>query len=148
MIGRARRNMAGWASQGRAIEVVSSKIQLITNAIVELAPLSGKATFMNKGLFYYDFHVVGGVGFATVKGAGSIEDSSGFSPMFGAGARVFFVPGIALTIDFRDYLVSMVEAGSAVELNKSASYVNNFTLMFGVDFMLPFDLPEASAKRH
>lgn len=134
---------AGWAAQDRAIEVTSSRIQLITNAIVELAPLSGKATILNKALFYYDFHVVGGIGFATVKGAGgSIEDSAGFSPMFGVGTRIFLLPGIALTLDFRDYLVSMVEAGSAIELNKSASYVNNFSLMFGVDFMLPFDLPE------
>jgi outer membrane beta-barrel protein len=121
------------------ITLQSSKIQFLANALVEFVPLSGKAMILSSVPFAYDFHVVGGAGFASVKGEGSLDDDPGFSPMFGGGLRFFVTPGIAVSLEVRDYLVSMVEAGSREALNKSPSFVHNISFMMGVNFLLPFE---------
>jgi len=126
---------AGYETQ----TVTTSSLQLLLNAAIELVPLAGKAMIMNHVLFAYDVHVTGGVGMAKVAGEGSLDDRFGFSPMFGGGMRFFLTPGIALSLDVRDYLVSMVEAGSITDLNKSADYRHNVAFMMAVDFLLPFE---------
>jgi len=120
--------------------VTASHIQLMANALVELAPLSGKAMILGQVPFAYDFHVLGGAGFVNVVGQGSIENKPGFTPFFGAGMRFFATPGIAVSLEVRDYMVNMVEAGSIDGLNKSASFVHNVAFMMGVNFFLPFEL--------
>lgn len=120
--------------------VSNSTIQFMANAIVELTPLTGKAMILSRVPFAYDFHVVGGAGFVSVKGEGSIDDRPGFAPMFGAGMRFYVSPGIAVSLDVRDYLVNMVEAGSIDALDKSAAFVHNVAFMLGVNFFLPYDL--------
>jgi outer membrane beta-barrel protein len=120
--------------------VTSSHIQFMANAVIELTPLSGKAMILSQVPFAYDFHVMGGAGFVNVKGEGSLDDKPGFSPFFGAGMRFFVTPGIAVSLDVRDYMVNMVEAGSLEGLNKSASFVHNVAFMMGVNFLLPFEL--------
>lgn len=129
-----------YARQGEPLTVANSSLQLLANAMVHVVPFAGKATLLRRWVFYYDFHVVGGVGFAQTKGRGAIEDGAGFSPMFGGGARVFVTPGIAISLDFRDYLVSMVEAGSKAGLEKSPDYRNNLAFTLSVDFLLPNEL--------
>jgi len=122
------------------VTVSTSKIQFMANAILELTPLTGKAMILSSVPFAYDFHVVGGAGFVSVKGEGSIEDRPGFAPMFGAGMRFYVTPGIAVSLEMRDYLVNMVEAGSIDALDKSAAFVHNVAFMLGVNFFLRYDL--------
>jgi outer membrane beta-barrel protein len=124
-------------------EVKTSSIQFLLNAVVELTPLSGKALVLDDLLVYYDIHFLGGAGFASVRGD---FPKQGFSPMFGAGTRFFITPGIGITLDVRDYLVSFIESGSAPrplgqsDLVKSADYHHNVAIMLGVDFLIPYDL--------
>lgn len=140
--------------EGVADVVTVSRIDWIVDANVQLLPLYGKFVAFDALEVAYDLHVILGFGYAgTVtypedrppRQVASSTDGS-IAPLFGVGARLFLNRWLAINIEFRDYLISMLRA--VPEYPKGASvpgksFEHNLELSLGVTFFLPTEIDSA-----
>ena len=125
------------STPGNSAKPSTSGLGFLVGVGVTAVPLYGKMMLFGKFPAAYDVHVIAGAGFASTKGQGRIEGNGSFAPMWGVGARLFFMDWLAADVSFRDYIVKMPLVAPSSELDPEATWEQNFMVTVGVSFFFP-----------
>ena len=133
-------------TEGQTGTPTTASIGILTGLGVTLVPVTGKFMLLGRIPAAYDVHFQLGAGLGTTKmhsgsSSGKIPEAREFATLVGAGARVFFSSWIALDVEVRDYMFSMVKAAPAnVQQGGGAEFTQNFMATVGVSFYFPPEL--------
>jgi outer membrane beta-barrel protein len=112
-------------------------------------PVFGKFMLFNSTALHYDIHLLGGVSYVNRKAEPAVDNGvpsdpvlSGTrpSPTLGVGSRLYISDGMALNLQFRDYIYSETPLSVG---NGESTLSQNYTLSLGLSFFLPGE-PEIS----
>ena len=130
------------AEKGHSFELGRSELSFLGHAGVEFVPYAGKFMQWGSVLSRVGLHIdLGFLGVAVVTGKNGLEPTAAaYSPMIGAGLRLFFADWAALGIDARSYLVPRVLAGNrdgSVSRQKFSADWFNWLLGLSACFFFP-----------
>jgi outer membrane beta-barrel protein len=128
------------SAPGKAFDMNATSIRMLAGANIGLVPIQGKFVLMDRYGVWFDCHLVGGAGYAWLRGGDKIPATSTFAPYFGAGARVFILKWMAVLVEFRDVVIKRREAVLKDNVVPGEEWGQNFVLGAGVSFLLPTEV--------
>ncbi len=120
-----------------------SHVGLLGTLEVIYTPLVGKFALFGRSVLNYDLHVLAGVGATLVSGSTDVDGATPTGSV-GVGLRTFVTDGMAVNLEFRDYIYSsslnaVVESDGqgATTTSTDSNISNNFAVTVGFGFYFP-----------